>query len=684
MINFFIINIVIIGTIVSTQYTSKSNGCINTKDNNTSEKITVIKRSTKKKAPLTPALSKKETISFTRPFFIEVNSGKTTYKLSIIPANSKNHSHWPILSFLQPILAFIIIIYFLYFIYQKFKLKDKKLLEGSLRKHFLSLTVLIELLIIVIFFEKISPFIKGNEWLKGILPLFMAAVPGYLIWHWRDENKRKDQEHVEKELSIKENTYLWNFFRKNQKIIEWERNEQNFVISEAQKVSAVFALGEYYKKEGTDFPKQVHEFFKEILNNFWENNEPSKSLFENERILDFLEKYIRESAYEEAEKAQELKVKLKLLDIKLQAPENIEQLLEVKSTLESKIAELSSKLKEIKIPRHIQSIYEVIYKTSFYIYNNNFKIFHNKNLSLSGFKFINTKFEGYTIDSADLSNAYLINVNIQKNTMSKTIYKTNFSNSCLINMFFMKISFKEISFECSKFINIRFYGCKFINCHFNSLSIKNSQLSGVDFSGFFKNKYCETIYIENSRLEGCNFQNRYMNKSVFKNVKYHEVSFENSVLEECNFYLLPLTPNSLLPNDLSFKNSRLSGSNFNNSILRNIDFSNSELYAVSFLNSQLTECNFADSYYAQKVDKINSVFAERQFKSLSNIICIDKMIDLKDINIQKLNLKEERTFDPLNGKKYLLCPGNTTFSNEFSIPKEKMNEFYTHILSILK
>lgn len=163
----------------------------------------------------------------------------------------------------------IIIIWF--FLNVFFKAIDKKLDRWIS----LLLIVCVETTFIIEFWDEIKTLMSSKiadsynlgELFKGLFPLIIAAPPAYMIWNWRDENKRKDQEHAERDLKLKENNDAWNNFRKYQEIVEDKKS------SDAEKTSAIFALGEYYKRQEKKYPRMVHSFFKNVLATYWKMQE---------------------------------------------------------------------------------------------------------------------------------------------------------------------------------------------------------------------------------------------------------------------------------------------------------------------------------------------------------------------------------------------------------------------------
>jgi Pentapeptide repeats (8 copies) len=133
---------------------------------------------------------------------------------------------------------------------------------------------------IVLYWTPIINFLGDNQ--KKIPSTLITAIfisPfAFWLWLWRDQNKIKDQNQKEeelqqtgRELKMKENNDAWDNFFKFQRIaIHKEELTRD-------KASAVYALGEYYLKPiDSNFPQQVHECFKALLEHYWQKNKPSK------------------------------------------------------------------------------------------------------------------------------------------------------------------------------------------------------------------------------------------------------------------------------------------------------------------------------------------------------------------------------------------------------------------------
>jgi len=576
----------------------------------------------------------------------------------------------------------------------------------------------------LIFFKPVSECLDIVDWIRKYLkwiPLtlivgIVAAPFAFFMWFWKDQNKRKDQDHVEKELERKENNDAWENFRKYQEIVEWKENEHGFKITDAQKTSAIYALKDYYKRQGANFPEQVHEFFKEVLNNYWNQDVEFQKYYRFEKIVNSFEQYIKMETAETEEKEQsilsELKQKIKSFechitchDIELQKmidgvkkinvgykfKHNSEDLIEHTNWLKEKLQILLRQTKEKKIKRYIQAIYDVLKQISDETCNNisdetcnnNVKMFNKKNLSLSGFKFINTNIKEIYLESANLSHAYFMNVSLFDSFNRQTFEKIDFSNAIFNDMKFYNKTFKSTKFRDVEMERIEIFDCNFSESNIVNLSIEKSFIANSNFSENYDNG--GPIYIKNSKIQNSTFEKNNMTQSSFINIKYLDISFNDSILEKCYFNIFPkLTDSSHLRQMmLKFINTNLAGSFFNNSKLEKVNFQNSKLWATSFKKAKIINCNFKDALYVIKPENLDEFFIKKDLLNQpSNNIFSGFMIDTEVLDMAMLLgvYKNLVIYDKI----YLQCPKNTKFPSDFSIPQEDMTEFYEYILSVKK
>ncbi|MFA6715295.1 MAG: pentapeptide repeat-containing protein [Victivallaceae bacterium] len=323
--------------------------------------------------------------------------------------------------------TFILIAIYIFFYYEGINKIPRGLILISI--------VLVEMVVLYYFWDRIEGFItKGTrpQWLKDLLPLFVVAIPAFLLWHWRDidkkevlaqgkqnlgqkdrdleqkdrdleqkdrdlEQKDRDLEQKDRDLNLKEENNFWDNFIKYQKMAEDKANEH----SNATRAAAIYALGEYYGREGTKFPLQVHIFFKNFLDDFWDKQEIYHEYLElcKEYTLtgvmwdDILEKgLVKRKAY-------------------------IAKLRDYDSQKDPLIV-AANKIKDMKLPEYIKAVHEVIQDKSNEIQLNNKNLFHYDNkLSLQGFNLVNAvlcraNFTGANLRDADLTGANLALVNL--------------------------------------------------------------------------------------------------------------------------------------------------------------------------------------------------------------------------------------------------------------------------------
>ncbi len=118
---------------------------------------------------------------------------------------------------------------------------------------------------LVQYWERLMDFLKTYDKIPASLITALVASPfAFWLWVWRDQNKIKDQEHIERKLIIEENNDAWENFFKFQKLA-LDEDEPPLVRS-----TAIYALGEYYTRpKESNFPQQVHNFYQSFLDCYW-------------------------------------------------------------------------------------------------------------------------------------------------------------------------------------------------------------------------------------------------------------------------------------------------------------------------------------------------------------------------------------------------------------------------------
>ena len=272
----------------------------------------------------------------------------------------------------------------------------------------LLLIVVTELCVIKVYWDGIDLFIKGHEWVKGLLTILIGAPPGYMIWYWRDQNKLRDQEQTERELRLKEDNDAWDNFRKYQEIVE------NPKASDAQKTSAIFALGSYYRRKETKFPRMVHAFYKQVLASYW-NQFPGFREYEGcqEEFAHCFNKY--------GQQKQTLKKELDRITDHWQ-----------------------TELQRITLPKYIRAVHEVfqdIFRDKS-LQNGQGPIFfsgRNSGRSLDSFLLMNANLSEENLSEADLSGANLCEANLRDaflrdaNLCNVNLRRTNLCDANLCN-----------------------------------------------------------------------------------------------------------------------------------------------------------------------------------------------------------------------------------------------------------
>jgi hypothetical protein len=114
--------------------------------------------------------------------------------------------------------------------------------------------------IVYILHEKGKIFGIDIKDVQNILVMVLGAIPACVLWYYRDKAKQKDQEHIERDLAMKEKNDLWDNLTKFIKMAEGRGDETN-----NEKATAIYALGEYYAYENIQMRKQIHQFFRNYL-----------------------------------------------------------------------------------------------------------------------------------------------------------------------------------------------------------------------------------------------------------------------------------------------------------------------------------------------------------------------------------------------------------------------------------
>ena len=141
------------------------------------------------------------------------------------------------------------------------------------------LIILVSVLTGLVLYFKWTPIKESFTWMPSPLIAALFAAPlVFWLWLWRDQNKIKDQkqkdeeilhakqalEQTERKLVIEENNDAWANFSIFQKTA-LKKEEPDSI-----RTTAIYAIGEYYERSTeSNFPYQVHEFFKAFLNTYW-------------------------------------------------------------------------------------------------------------------------------------------------------------------------------------------------------------------------------------------------------------------------------------------------------------------------------------------------------------------------------------------------------------------------------
>ena len=299
--------------------------------------------------------------------------------------------------------------------------------------------VLIEIAVLCIFWKEIETFIsKGTRhvWLKGLLPLFLAAIPAYLLWHWRDTNRRQELKHQGDDLKLKENNDAWTNFIKYQKIAEDNKKEH----SDATRAAAIYALGEYYEREVSQFPNQVHVFFKKFLDDFWDKQEVYHKYIEQ---IDDENCHYRVASSENSIPPDALyQATIHLICFKNQLPE------------------------------YIRAVHRIIKEKSIKVKIRNKNLFHHQNGFLLDF---------FNFSCADLQGANFSHAKgIEPNFTGANLKKSNFSKADLFLPNFLKTDLQETSFVSAKTKSGVFWYANLFKADFSKIDALGIKLHGTN------------------------------------------------------------------------------------------------------------------------------------------------------------------------------------------------------------
>jgi uncharacterized protein YjbI with pentapeptide repeats len=408
-----------------------------------------------------------------------------------------------------------------------------------------------ETVALIFFWEAVEKFItmgERSEWLKGLLPILLAAVPAYLLWHWRDSNRRRELGHQAEELRLKTNNDAWDNFIKYQKMAEDVKGEH----SEGTRAAAIFALGEYYEREGTQFPNQVHVFFKQFLDNFWDGQEVYHEYQQKEEI------------YNEAVATYRRKLAEK---DNVVSWKNFE-------TEEKQLFKSTERLKAIELPEYIKALHRVFVLKS-KVKLNKKNLFHRDNQLL---------FTGFNLTSANLSLGIFPNTNFSKAILPDV----NFSKAILSDAHFFGVSSPGANFSEAKLFNINFCsatlsGTNFRNAIFFGVNFNAAILSEVNFNG--------------AKLSNVDFSRVVLSNAFFGFTTLSSVDFRGVAFPGANF-------NGATLSSVSFLSAILAGADFRRVTLLETDFRWTALSGADF-----SRANFSGVYLKKyKLERAYSMF----------------------------------------------------------------------------
>ena len=366
----------------------------------------------------------------------------------------------------------------------------------------LVIVVALQCLTITIIWNLLAPFCKENSWLKGLYAPLFIAVPGYMIWYWRDKHKETDLANTKKDLDIKEMSTDWeNYF----KWIEIASDESK---SDIVRADSIDALSIYFDK-GEMYSKKVFNFYKNFLDDFWNkimlsdwsikiyrqcvNDSHELPSLYKEEIIDNIE-----STINKCEGSQDLALgcdKYSLLK------REFEEKLSVNENLFIKMLNISLDLNMISpnmnfneiykhIPLYIKAIHEVIIN----------QLLKDKKIILCGP--LNLSFS--RIDMKSFSECDLRNLNFSYSTFAST----NFTNCQFFGVNFDNSYFGEVNFMGNTFSNCEnLKNLKLMTCFFNDNTFDASYFSNCSFKHYSLGQYKKINNLEENELfQNCSFE----------------------------------------------------------------------------------------------------------------------------------------------------------------------------------
>jgi uncharacterized protein YjbI with pentapeptide repeats len=455
-------------------------------------------------------------------------------------------------------------------------------------------------------FKNIRGILENNTWIPGSLITGVIAAPlAFLLWVWRDQNKAKDHEQktkdqgqkdqelaqAERELQIKENKDAWDNFTKFQNMALGTQGEKDPV-----RVAAIYAIGEYYTRpKKSNFPEQVHQFFKHMLKDYWN-------------------------------------------EINNMQKDNVNHI-----------------FKNAEFPQYITSIHNVLLQKMHIIKNSVFSIYDYNlskanlqkiNLSeanLHGANLIGADLRGGNLSEVDLSGANLSEANLHGANLSKAdlngadlskadlsevnLIMSTICNACLINTNLRESNLREavLDYVIMENANLR-------KVNLRKANAKNAVFRNVDFT----EANLEEIVLIGSDLEKANLIESNLKRSILTGVSLRSACLRNAILLGANLSGADLTGADLYK-------AFLKEANLKGAFLENASLNEAYLYEANLKETILVGANLsgADLSYANLNEADLSIIKKWQDATWTDAKYDKNTKFPEGMNPQKLGMIEE-------------------------------------------
>lgn len=419
-------------------------------------------------------------------------------------------------------------------------------------------------------YAELSPLKLDREMIKtlfnGFGTILLGIGPAVVFWYYRDKTIHINHDHTERDLQvkerdlkIKEDNDAWANFIKYQELAEDES------ISEGRRAAAIYALGEYYRRGGTQFPQQVHVFFKKYLDKHW----AERSNYDC--YLTATENYLNSNRYDNSsEKDMYIKARNKLLDT---------------------------------IPEYIKAVHETIRTKSnekIQVTGKALNLFNYKNkLDLSEFNLT-----GAELASADLTQAMLYGANLTKaNLEASNLTEANLELACLTGTNFERANLDKVNLYGANLdgANFLFAILTEVNFQHATMSKTNPTPPSMNKTNFTASNLKGTsLYKLN--LTGISLNNAWLPESNLVEANLTAADLYNVNLKKAN-----LRNANLTAADLNF--AHLEGANLENSNLTDANLESADLSGTKLSGVNLSRAELSDSYYINSTQALKKIIA---------------------------------------------------------------------------